>query len=605
MRVGLLIVALFCLLVCAPVANAAPAAQTTSAKIEWNDWGEEAFSRAAKQKRLVLLDVEAEWCHWCHVMREQTYADPAVIALIQKNFVAIRVDQAAHPDLAARYEDYGWPATVVLTAKGEDIWKEAGFIEPPAFLAALNKVLTNPTPQRSEPPASVPPTDGLLAAALREKLQRGFRSALDSEQGGLNGVHRYLRRDVIEYAIVLSAQGDASTRAWLDKTVAASLKLLDPVWGGLYQYSSKSGWNYPHYEKIMSTQTQGLESFVAASYHLQDPKYLEAAKGIHRYTKDFLTSPEGAFYASQDADLVKGQHAAEYFALDDAARRAQGIPAVQKNIFARENGWMISALASLYAATGDAQYLTEATTAARYIQKHRALGGGGFSHGESDRGGPYLSDNVAMLQAFLSLYSVSAERGWLEAARQCADFIISTFLDGPLSLESVGVLSTKKNSSPLYQKSYSIDLNIALARAANLLFQYTGTEEYRTLALTALRYVTQDAVALRYATEPGVLIADSELRSEPLHVTVVANKDDAAGKELFMAGSRYYAPYKRLEWWDKREGALPRADVQYPQLSKAAAFVCTNKRCSLPIFDAQKLGKTIDTFRAKEKTAGL
>ena len=71
----------------------------------------------------------------------------------------------------------------------------------------------------------------------------------------------------------------------------------------------------------------------------------------------FLRSPEGAFYTSQDADLVKGEHCEEYFALDDAARRKQGIPAIDKHRYARENGWIIQALATAYSVTGERAYL--------------------------------------------------------------------------------------------------------------------------------------------------------------------------------------------------------------------------------------------------------
>ena len=71
----------------------------------------------------------------------------------------------------------------------------------------------------------------------------------------------------------------------------------------------------------------------------------------------FLRSPEGAFYTSQDADLVRGEHSEEYFALNDAGRRKQGMPVVDKHRYARENGWMIHALATAYTVTGERGYL--------------------------------------------------------------------------------------------------------------------------------------------------------------------------------------------------------------------------------------------------------
>src|ERR1700687_448255 len=95
-------------------AVAAPA--TDPPAIRWEGWSDGAFERARSQKRLVILDLVAVWCHWCHVMEETTYRDPRVVALLESRFVAVRVDQDARPDLSNRYEDYGWPATIVFDA---------------------------------------------------------------------------------------------------------------------------------------------------------------------------------------------------------------------------------------------------------------------------------------------------------------------------------------------------------------------------------------------------------------------------------------------------------------------------------------------------------
>ena len=96
-----------------------------------------------------------------------------------------------------------------------------------------------------------------------------------------------------------------------------------------------------------------------------DPEYLKDAKQIRRYMKDFLTSPEGVFYTSQDADLVPGEHSEEYFALDDDGRRKKGIPRVDTHVYSRENGWAIQALATLYAVTGEKEHLDDAVSRQR------------------------------------------------------------------------------------------------------------------------------------------------------------------------------------------------------------------------------------------------
>jgi uncharacterized protein len=101
----------------------------------------------------------------------------------------------------------------------------------------------------------------------------------------------------------------------------------------------------------------------------------------------------------------------------------------------------------------------------------------------------------------------------------------------------------------------------------------------------------------------GVLLADDELSSAPLHLTIVGSKKDPVARALFKAAAAYPTDYKRLEWFDKREGKMPNADVRYPtSLPKAAAFICTGQRCSTPIYDPQKLATRIQSLQSNGHT---
>ncbi|MGA7395341.1 MAG: DUF255 domain-containing protein, partial [Terrimicrobiaceae bacterium] len=96
--------------------------------IEWHPWSEAVFEQAKRENRFVLLDLGAVWCHWCHVMEEITYRHPEVVRLIRSRYIAVQVDQDSRPDLSNRYEDYGWPATIVFDANGGEIVKRQGYI---------------------------------------------------------------------------------------------------------------------------------------------------------------------------------------------------------------------------------------------------------------------------------------------------------------------------------------------------------------------------------------------------------------------------------------------------------------------------------------------
>jgi len=555
-----------------------------AAAVDWNAWSEAVFERARQEKRFVLLDLEAVWCHWCHVMDRETYADPAVQSLLERHYIAVKVDQDSRPDLSRRYEDYGWPATIVFAPDGSEIVKRRGFIPPERFARLLEAIVEDPTPMKyagDDRPAAYS-SSALLAEDIRKELRRRFTSTHDTRHGGFRQEQKFMDRDTVEYALMLAQRGDSRARKMAIQTLDGALSLIDPVWGGVYQYSTHGDWKHPHFEKIMFVQADYLRLYTLAWLSLGDSRYLDAARAIDRYVSKFLLSPQGAFYVSQDADLVKGRHSAEYFQRDDARRRALGIPAVDTHLYARENGWMAHALTYLYAATGEREMLGRAERAARWALENRRLPGGGFRHDAVDPAGPYLEDTLAMGRAFLGLYQVTGDRGWLAHAEDAARFIRARFVLGDAGFVSAapdGVLAPRAQT----------DENLMLARFANLLWHYTGNDAYRDDAQRAMRYLVTREVALRRPTEAGVLVAEVELSSAPLHLTVVGAKADSSAKEMFAAAQRAPGGYKRIEWWDRAEGRLSNPDVQYPELSRAAGFVCTDNTCSLPVFDGEAL----------------
>ena len=106
-----------------------------------------------------------------------------------------------------------------------------------------------------------------------------------------------------------------------------------------------------------------------------------------------------------------------------------------------------------------------------------------------------------------------------------------------------------------------------------------------------MRNLATPAVAKRRITEAGILLSDRELNRDPLHLTVIGPKADSVAGKLFVAALDQPGWYKRAEWWDPAEGPLPNPDVTSPNLKRPAAFVCTESRCSLPIFKPDGLAK--------------
>ena len=580
-----------------------PAAKATVPSVVWHDWSEAAFAQARREHRYVLLDLQAVWCHWCHVMDHETYADPAVATLIATHYIALKADQDANPDLSNRYGDWGWPATIVFAPDGSEIVKRRGFIAPANMASLLQAIVDDPSPGPSvRAELDITSSSSRLDAVTRTKLQTQFDQAYDDDNGGWGSGLKYIDAPAMELLLTRTQSGDRQAERRARQTFDANLNLIDPVWGGVYQYSDAVDWHSPHFEKIMSYQADDLRLYALAYARWGDPRYLAAAQALHRYLTQFLQSPDGAFYVSQDADLSRDLSGHDYYPLDDTARRKLGLPRIDTHIYARENGWAIAALCRYADATGDVGALTEAIRAARWILANRSLPGGGFRHDAKDRGGPFLGDSASMGMAFVSLYRSTGTREWLDHASATLSFIDAHFRDvrggfisAPTPRKAAGVFAQPLR---LYEE------NLAATRLAALAYQYNGNARWRDMADQGMRYLAAPALADSDRFLPGVLLADAEVTRAPVHIAVVGHKDDSAAQSLHAAALAYPAVNLRVDWWDAREGALPNADVKYPQFAKAAAYGCTGAACSSPVFAADKVRAAVDRIAQLSDNGG-
>ncbi|HEY5228648.1 MAG TPA: hypothetical protein VIJ19_08910, partial [Opitutaceae bacterium] len=296
------------------------------------------------------------------------------------------------------------------------------------------------------------------------------------------------------------------------------------------------------------------------------------------------------FYTSQDADLVQGEHSAEYFSLNDAGRRARGVPRVDMHSYARENGWAISAECAYSAATGDTATLGAAIKAANWVISHRAIAGGGFRHDEVDAAGPFLGDTLAMGGAFLALYQGTGDGKWLDLAKGAADFIQAHFSRG----SEAGFASSDTTAVTFPKPEPEFDESVRLARFASLLARASGRPRDHAIAESALGWASlPGSVSHRGPYVGGLLLAIDEVHNEPLHVTVVGGKDDPVAQSMFAAALRAPTSDKLVEWWDRREGPPPRGESIFPNLPRASAYLCANGACSTPIPSAAALTKRL------------
>jgi hypothetical protein len=566
------------------------AAQGNAAPISWQSrWSDAVFVQAAKDQRFVLLDLHAVWCHWCHVMDEKTYGNPKVQALIAKRYVAVSVDADSDPDLNSRYGDWGWPATIVLAADGTEIVKRRGYIPPEQMAALLQAIIDDPRPGPSVAPPVVVAEGGGSRLTSRERAAalQTYDEIYDDRHGGWGDVHKFIDAAVLELTYSKIDAGDMVALHRARQTLDANLRLIDPVWGGVYQYSDAVDWQSPHYEKLMEFQADDLRLYSEAYTRWKDPRYLAAAQSLYRYMTTFLAAPDGGFYVSQDADVSAQITGHEFYPKDDAGRRALGMPRVDSHEYARETGWAIRALCKYYDVTGDESALDHAVRAARWSIGNRLAPSGAFRHDAADRGGPFLDDSLAMSQALIALYRSTGDREWLARAKAVLAAINEQLRDPKAGFVAApgARLTRGVFRNPILQP----EQNAALVRVASLMHHYTGDTRYQKMATHAMRYLVGFSKAAPEQLRAEILSADRELAAAPIHITIVGGKSDPAARDLHTAALRYPSDYLQIDWWDRDEGQLPNPEIHYPQLDRAAAFACTASACSMPVFTSSEI----------------
>jgi uncharacterized protein YyaL (SSP411 family) len=508
--------------------DAAMNAPHAAGPLSWAPLNAATFARARAEGRIVLIDGSAEWCHWCHVMDATTYQDPEVRKLLAERFLPVKVDIDSRPDFEERYEEWGWPATVLMTADAEEIGKYRGYMPPAKLLAVLNAAASAPTPvpvvtgARATAMQGGPLTEGQIADAAT-MTQRALDHYWDPKHGSWGELQKVPLYSDNAWALAQAKNGSDIARKRVLFTLGQQRKIIDPVWGGICQYSTDGDWVHPHFEKLAPYQAGAIDNYAAAFALTGDPQWLQTAQLVRGFVDHFMTSPEGAFYATMDADLnahdatktfVPGQ---DYYARDDAGRRALGIPRVDTHEYGRDNGLVIAAYVTLAQAAHDPTAISAAERAAvRILATHAtdaSLGGIGHA-GQADPDDAralYLADNAAFGFALARLYEATGKAAYLEGAKRIAGFMVRELSDPAGGFfastpdpTAVGVLAARRR--PFEDNVMAIRFLARIARIA-------PTDAYRGTIQRALAAVsTREAIDDRGRMVGDLMLAIEESR---------------------------------------------------------------------------------------------
>jgi uncharacterized protein len=274
--------------------------------ITWLPWSAEAFARAAREGKPVLLSITAAWCQACHEMDRTTYADPEVAALVRDRFVAVRVDTDRRPDINERYNLGGWPTTAFLTANG-DVITGGTFVPADRMTAVLTRVASafKSSPQLSRPaPEARGETNEVHQDLETETIIESVFAAFDEEHGGFGIEPKFPHTAPLHLAMALFREsGDARWRAIVERTLDAMANggLWDARGGGFYRYATARNWQLPHTEKLLETNAELLRVYAEAALVFSRQVDRDRCAAIAGFITGTLRAEAGG-YRGSDAD---------------------------------------------------------------------------------------------------------------------------------------------------------------------------------------------------------------------------------------------------------------------------------------------------------------
>ena len=299
--------------------------------VDWHPWGNEAFQKAKRENKPVLLSIGYSACHWCHVMERESFENEQIAALMNDLFISIKVDREERPDLDEIYMNAvqlltgrgGWPMTMFLTPDGKPFY--GGTYFPPEDrqgMPGFPKILLGVSQAYRERSADVEKSVGEILAALQrmsethqsdkdfspdiiaascEKISRAY----DSDNGGLGQAPKFPNAGV--YELFLRHFHHSKNERYLEMIVHTLTKMAqggiyDHLGGGFHRYSVDAKWLVPHFEKMLYDNAQLLSIYAHAYAITGEPLFESVVEETAHYLLREMFQAGGGFYSTQDAD---------------------------------------------------------------------------------------------------------------------------------------------------------------------------------------------------------------------------------------------------------------------------------------------------------------
>ena len=648
--------------------------------VDWWTWGPEALAEAKRANKPILLSVGYAACHWCHVMAHESFEDAATAQVMNELFLNIKVDREERPDIDQIYmnalhilgEQGGWPLTMFLTPQAEPVWggtyfpKESRFGRP-AFVDVLREVAR----LFREEPNQIEQNRAALLSRLADKARPAGKVTIglkeldaaamqignmfDPVNGGLRGAPKFPQPAILE---MLWRAGLRTSDARFFETVEHSLErmseggIYDHLGGGFSRYSVDERWLVPHFEKMLYDNAQLLELLALAYQRSGNALFAVRARETVEWLKREMTTKEGAFAASLDADSegeegkfyvwskneiieLIGPEAGEFFSrhydvtdegnfeghnilnrlkdgprsdADEArlaslrailldARAGRVRPGLDDKVLADWNGLMIAALVNAGIILDETSWLDMARRAFDFIAQRMTKADRQNSRlGHSWRDGKLLfpglaSDFAAMIRAALALYEATGERVFLERALAWQSGLDAHYADR----DTGGYYLSADDASDLLLRPHSTtddatpNPNAVAAQNLVRLAVLAGDDTWREKSDRLFEGILSAAERNLFGHVALLNALDLRLRGAEIVAT-------GAEAERFAQAALKLPYLDRIVLRMALSADLPPSHPAQEKLKVAresAAFVCVGERCSLPVTEPNGITATV------------
>jgi uncharacterized protein YyaL (SSP411 family) len=648
--------------------------------VEWWPWGTEALAAAKSSNKPILLSVGYAACHWCHVMAHESFEDEATARVMNDLFVNIKVDREERPDIDQIYmsalhhlgEHGGWPLTMFLTPAGEPFWGGTYFPKTsrygkPAFVDLLREVerVFRQEPQSIEQNSSAlmarlsetarPKGRVVIGAPELDRAAGQIAGMIDPVHGGMRGAPKFPQPMMLEFLWRAGRRrNDKRYFGAVELSLARMCEggIYDHLGGGFSRYSVDERWLTPHFEKMLYDNALLLELLALAWQRSANDLFRTRARETVAWLAREMTTEQGAFCASLDADsegeegkfyvwslaeieAVLGKDDAEFFAahydvtaggnfeghtilnrlkhlprsMEDETRlapmrdkllRERGKrvrPGLDDKVLADWNGLMIAGLVNAGVAFDESAWIEMAARAFLFVDAEMAHGN---RLGHSWREGKLLvpglaSDHAAMIRAALALHEATGEAAYLERALAWQGTLDRHYANR----DTGGYFLTADDAEGLVVRpgSTSDDAtpNPNALAAQNLirLAVFTGQHAWREQADRLFDGIVSAAGENLFAHLALLNALDLRLRAAEI---VVAGQ--GARADALLADAR------KLPFLDRIVlRAAPSLPASHPAQEKikaatdAAAFVCVGETCSLPVTEPGAIADALTATR--------